>query len=471
MDEGAVVAYPERVLEGAVPHRDFLTFYGPGNLWIIAGAFLVFDESIETERAVGLMYRLLIVLALFVLGLRIAGLAGGLLAGFAAAMMLGAELIWAYASYGALALALVGLAVTTSAVGARADRETLGLAVGGGLAGGAALVRFDFAPAIVLAAIPLLTLASRRGRLAFGAGFAASAVVYAVHLVLVGPERIGRVAGDLIASGPGRELPIPPLSDYPGNLLLLSIVVAISLVPVGAVLWRRRHDDIVPRLIVALGLFDLALMPYALSRADVSHIRPVAVVPISVLPAIVLYLIRTRIVREPLRTGVTVGVVVVAAAAILSYSDLSIDRLRQVNDVRDAYRGFEGDDTRVATQAVVARVRELARPGDSIFAGPQDLRRTNYGPTYLYFELNEFEPASYYMEMNPGTANREGSGFADELRRADWLILTSAWDSWDEPNESREYGPDEPNQVVRDDFCLRLERGQYRLYERCDRAA
>jgi hypothetical protein len=73
--------------------------------------------------------------------------------------------------------------------------------------------------------------------------------------------------------------------------------------------------------------------------------------------------------------------------------------------------------------------------------------------------------------MNPGTANREGSGLADELRRADWLILTSEWDDWDEPNDSQDYGSPEPNRVVRELFCVRLEEGQYRLYERCDRAA
>ena len=39
MDEGAVVAYASRVLDGAVPHRDFLTFYGPGNPGQHAGAF------------------------------------------------------------------------------------------------------------------------------------------------------------------------------------------------------------------------------------------------------------------------------------------------------------------------------------------------------------------------------------------------------------------------------------------------
>ena len=36
MDEGAVNAYAARVFDGAVPHRDFLTFYGPGNLWLVA---------------------------------------------------------------------------------------------------------------------------------------------------------------------------------------------------------------------------------------------------------------------------------------------------------------------------------------------------------------------------------------------------------------------------------------------------
>lgn len=105
-----------------------------------------------------------------------------------------------------------------------------------------------------------------------------------------------------------------------------------------------------------------------------------------------------------------------------------------------------------------------------MFVGPLDLRRTNYGPSYMYFLLRQLEPASYYMEMNPGTANRERSGLSDELRRADWLILTSEWDGATEENDSQKYGSPEPNRVVRDEFCLRLGEGQYRLYERCGRA-
>ena len=73
------------------------------------------------------------------------------------------------------------------------------------------------------------------------------------------------------------------------------------------------------------------------------------------------------------------------------------------------------------------------------------------------------------MEMNPKTANREGSGLADDLRGAEWLILTSDWDGFKEPNASSDYGPAEPNRVVANDFCLRYRRGTYGLYKRCDR--
>jgi hypothetical protein len=55
------------------------------------------------------------------------------------------------------------------------------------------------------------------------------------------------------------------------------------------------------------------------------------------------------------------------------------------------------------------------------------------------------------------------------VRSADWLILTRFWSQWIEPNESVLFGPDEPNRVVEENFCLR---GSYqydlvRLYQRC----
>ena len=467
MDEGAVVAYSARVLDGAVPHRDFLTFYGPGNLWLIAGSFEVFGSSVGAERAVGLLYRILIVLSLFALARRMAGLVAAVLAGLLAASIMAEELIWAYATYGAIAFGLVGLALAAWGASSATRRQTLLLFSAGAAGGVAVLMRLDFAPAVVVSVLPLLLFVPARSRMWYGVGLLATAVLYVPHLVIVGPERVSRVVSDLIAGGPGRRLPIPRPWVYPGSLLLASILVTALLVLLGVVLWRRGPRDLTGRVLLSTGLFSVGVLPWTLSRAEVFHIRPFALVPLSLLPAVALLLARSVGVSSRVRTALGVVIVVVSLLGVLNARQHALHGFSELRGIQHAYRGFYDDDS--GAGAVVARAGRLARTGDSLFVGPQDLRRTNYGPTYMYFLLPQLRPASYYMEMNPLTANREGSGLAGELRRADWLILTSAWDDWNEPNESSKLGSSEPNDVVRSKFCLRSESGEYRLYERCRR--
>ena len=469
MDEGAVTAYALRVLDGAVPHRDFLTFYGPGNLWLVAGAFAIFGESVGVERAVGALYRVLIVLALFVIGRRLGGLTAAIAAGIVAATIMAEAVVWAYATYGAIAFGLVGLALL-SETATRAPSRGVGIAVaaGGVAAGFAVLIRFDVGPAVVLSSLPILALASRWTRIRFAAGFLATLGVFAVHLVVVGPERVSRVVGDLLAAGPGRYLQRQTIWEGTGSLLAVANLSTAAFLVVGAFLTWRWRSELAPRVALAAGLFNVALLPLTISRMDPLHVRPYAVVPLSLVPGLAL-LVVSKLERRR-RLVLTLAVAGAVVWGVHHYGEYSVDHFRKVRDVKSGYRGFYDDDS-AGARVVVEHARRVARPGEKLFVGPQDLRRTNYGPTYMYFLLSELEPASYYMEMNPGTANREGSGLADDLREADWLILTSEWDNWNEPNDSVKYGPSEPNEVVRDLFCVRLVRGQYRLYERCDRAA
>src|SRR5438105_718802 len=64
-DEGTVLVYPELLLKGYLPYRDFETVTGPGNPMILATTYAAFGTNIFVERAVGLVYRLLIVAAIF----------------------------------------------------------------------------------------------------------------------------------------------------------------------------------------------------------------------------------------------------------------------------------------------------------------------------------------------------------------------------------------------------------------------
>ena len=65
MEEGFMLAFPQRVLAGDVPNTDFLHLYGPGSLWALAGVFEVFGDTLATERLFGLLQHAGIVFGIF----------------------------------------------------------------------------------------------------------------------------------------------------------------------------------------------------------------------------------------------------------------------------------------------------------------------------------------------------------------------------------------------------------------------
>jgi hypothetical protein len=54
------------------------------------------------------------------------------------------------------------------------------------------------------------------------------------------------------------------------------------------------------------------------------------------------------------------------------------------------------------TGTLLDRIERIAAPGDRLFVGPADLRRTNYNDTFLYHLLPQLRAATYFLEMNPG---------------------------------------------------------------------
>jgi hypothetical protein len=114
----------------------------------------------------------------------------------------------------------------------------------------------------------------------------------------------------------------------------------------------------------------------------------------------------------------------------------------------------------------------ISKPGDRLFVGPTDLRKTPYSDAYLYYMLPDLDPATYYIEMDPGVANDSSSRLADDLRSADIAILSSVWNDWDEPNDARKFGSNRPNEILKRDFCLVQSFGRggvYELYRRCNK--
>jgi len=515
MEEGFMLVFPEMVLEGQVPNRDFLHLYGPGSLWVLAAVYAVFGVSLEVQRVVGLLQHLLI-------GLGVARLlrpwgpvvsAGG--GAIAVLIIITPSGLSAMAWVGGVGLATWAVAMAVEGLeadpGSRIrDRR---LVAAGLLIGAALLYRLDLVLALGLPALVVLVALDPRGRIRLLVATAVGCSPYLIHLAVAGPGDAirGLLIEPVFELRGGRHLPLPPSTDrYDGFLqgagaldqppwplpapsgprqlwLWCFALAAVGLVLLAAGIVRARRDG--GRRMLAIALFAVGLFPQAFQRPDSTHLAWVSCVAFAVLPAAVLELWPERSggprvrVRPALAVAAPVALLLVVAPyfTFRSYAEATAQSFgRRLIEGTIEHHGrrfpYKRPDAVAAVNEMLPVVDRLTEPGDRLIVGPGDLRLTPYSEAFLYYLLPDLEVGTRYVEMDPGVANAPDSGLADELRAADVVILSTIRDDWNEPNDSRVLGPDEPNEVLREEFCLvdqygdgpfDPERGLYELYLRC----
>ncbi len=533
MEEGFMLVFPEQILQGRLPHRDFLHLYGPGSIYVLAAVYRILGADITVERMVGLLQHAVVAVSMYALlrpwGRRVATPA----AVVAVLILLLPMGLVAMAWNGALAFATAGLAVgaaavrrslptdrsaATSAAGADVDPsvvETPGtdrtagrlLALSGVCAGAALLYRPDLVLAVgvgvALLAAPLSW--ARRRPLLLGAGI--TLALYVPHVLLsgIGASFQGMFLEPVLELRPGRALPVPPswgeidgflqkagalrTTGWPFPMPALSqqIVLWFWLVPasillvvaVAWMLWRREPTSDRARSFVPAAGFSALLITQALQRPDTTHLAWVTCISFPLAMAAVAYLVERRSAARPWLPPVIASavaalvlLVVVPFYPVRTYLDAVGQTFGRnqfgapiTNGDRTFY--FGSPEGAADAQAVVDGLAARARPGDRLIAGPGDLSRTNYSDAYFYHLFPDLVPGTRYIEMDPGLADAEGSGLAEEVAAADWLILTDAANSWTEPNTSAGARSDAPNQVVREQFCEVVVTPTVRLLGRC----
>jgi hypothetical protein len=473
LDEGALVAYPTFVQHGEVPWRDYENFYGPGEPYLVAGAFELFGPNVETERAVGLVIRIAIVLSLFLLVLPW-GFAAAVVAGAISLLALGLP-VNANPLADAIALGLASLALLSRAHLRRGEgRSPLAAELAAGVTGGLALAfRPDLAPAVLLGAVPFAVAADRDSRLRIAGGFSIGILPTLVWLAVVGFDQIGHVAGDLIASQPGRRLPLPGPASLEGQALIASCLAILATFFAAVQARARDRWGLEAVTLFGLGLFAALLIPATIQRADAKHLEFLAAVALASLPAAVVEGLRGQ--ARGSRGLLTIAGIsaLVAAVAVVHTFGSTLKRVVLKDQYADyavtlGERSFPISGREAATDlnAVLPALDRMASPGDSLFVGTNDLTRSNYNDTFVYYLFPELRHASPFTEFNPQTANAEDSGLATQLEEADFILRTSRWDDWDEPNASDERGPTAPDQVVDRDFELVAAHGTYELLRR-----
>jgi len=468
-DEGLLLVYPSLMLHGAVPNQSFESVYGSASLWAIAGAFKLLGTSVDSERSVALLYWMAITGSVGVLVGRRRGPVLGVFSGALALYILVRALgLAAYAWIGALALAMVGLLIIDTMVrrqrGQAPTRAQKGLIAGAGLCFGLAVsYRLDMALAIALVLALLATYWRPQVWILF-VGFGIGLAPFVVNCFQAGivPVLRGQVLQPIFVSGPGRRLPLGGLSPTSLLILVVTLLCAVGLTIAGYRSLRQGGGFV----LLAIGLFEIGILPQAFQRADQVHLAYVACV---VLPLALLLPVPVLTRRQSAVIG-TLGLLVLALPlSQRSYADKVAQTLglrpQPQHVVRNDGRSVPvaGPSEQRRLTALVAAVDHRATVGQRLFVGPDDLRRTNYNDTFLYFLFPRLVPGSFYLEMEPGVANGSNAQLAQDLRKDQWLILTSRYDHWTEPNASQAYGSDAANRVIAADFRSVGRWGPWRL--------
>jgi hypothetical protein len=513
MEEGFMLVFPKLVQQGQVPNVDFLHLYGPGALHVLSVWYRIFGYTLESQRTFGLLQHLGIIFAVYALTRawgRVTAVGCGVIASLLIMTPIGLS---ALAWHGAVALALWAIVF---ALRARCTERSADWAIAGLLAGLALTFRPDIVLAVSIALAGAGWAYRRQAVRPVVIGAAVGLLPMWVHLAVAGPLQVfdGIVVDPVVRLRPGRELPtppswgvvdgalqavaegVPPWWGLPApqashQLFLWFFAVIIIAVAVPAWAWRRRRHGAVDHhtmVLLAAGLFGLGILPQALQRPDSTHLAWVAVGSWPLLAASIVDVSSRRRAGRP--AGVlarsTPGLIGVGAVLVLmlaiapfyTYRHYLLHTRVSVGDLplpylveRDGRRFWFGDPfVASALSQMVTDLDALTEPGDRLIVGPADLSRTIYSDVAVYFLFPELVPATYFIEMDPGLADAEGSGLAEDIASADFLVLTNIWTGWNEPNASSDRLSQEANQAVADNFCLihQYEENLVLIFERCD---
>lgn len=475
MDEGSLLLYPELMTHGAVPYRDFETFYGPANPMCLAAVYSVFGTTITVERAAGLLYRLLILLAIFCITQR-RGTTAAAACTFLSGCMLVVTGLVASAWIGAMACALWYVWIVTTP-----DLSLRRSCAGGFIAGLALLFRVDLAPAIILASAPLCFVLSWRQRSMLALGAALALLPLGFLTLLAGPEQVANnlFIFPVLRSNPGRHLPLSAVEPYLIHLFALHVAASVVNVIAGLLIARRRWRASHHLALLMASLLAVGVTHQALQRLDLVHLAGVAVLSLGILPVslAVVGRWRSRVGSSPIfalaatvATAVTLGVV--APDLRQTVGDTFVAGLQtKPSDTALIEKGGRSfvigtQQTALTIERMLDRLDRLSTQGQRLFVGPSDLRTANYCDTFIYHLMPKLRPATYFLEMNPLSANRPSSRLADDVGSADWLVLNSLWNVSDEQNRSAEYGSDLANVRVRENFESVGRYGTYTLLRR-----
>lgn len=452
MDEALLLVYPEQILTGKVPNRDFFTSYGPGGFSLLAAVYAVGGPAVVAERAVGLLYHVAVATGAYAMT-RPLGRLPSATAGVVAALLLVPLGLLASAWLGGLALVMWSAALL--------DAQRLkGPTVLAGIVGALSISwRPEMVALVVASALPHLWGNARWRQ--WGLGMAIGMTPLALHTVLSGGRLWTNVAGRVGVNGNLRlSLDDPEV-----------IVGLLTTLGAAAYLGWRAFSEPSPRL-VSWALASALALPQMLQRMELDHVINAACL---ILPLAMAWMLADTgaAARLVLRFDPGCTRRLAWGAAWLLLGTLTMQSLAGMSGARPsvehesrALSPLHAEEGQ-AIDRLIRRVNATVPTGSKIFMGARDMSVPTINDMRLYHLLPEYDPFAYNLELPPPQST--GSLLSADLREADALILRDVPRSWGRAMVPFvPPGDDEANDIVAESFCLIETVYPYDIYLRCD---
>ena len=179
-----------------------------------------------------------------------------------------------------------------------------------------------------------------------------------------------------------------------------------------------------PTVLLVVALVSVGILPQALQRPDSAHLTWVTCVswPFAVV-AVVEVVQRAGGRRDRCAGPSAAGAAVAARADVHVHGAVHVPLLPAAHPGRARPGAARRSRSARRPQLLLRRPPRPTspvagssttstgwpEPGDRLLVGPSDLRRTWYSDAFFYWLFPELEPATYFIEMDPGLANADGS--------------------------------------------------------------
>jgi hypothetical protein len=432
-DEGLMLQAASRIADGQIPYDDFWWFYPPGQPYLLGGLWELFGPSLLTWRVVRVLCDAAVAVLVWMLARQ-----GGASHRLAIAAWLMAALAMAYPS-GPHPFPLT-LVLCLGALRLMEDKPALA----GILAGLAAFWRIEFAAYLGLGVLLAYALRPSPGedRIRPALGFAGSALAVAavLYLPVVAAAGLGDTF-DLLIRYPLEDfsdyqsLPFPldydgPLntssidgffSDSAENLLVFYLPLALVVGLVGSLVALGLHFERGPWWQLAAAVFAVGMAHYLITRADVFHTAPLAVM-VAVLGSWAIAGRDEGVRLRPLRNAaLALAGLSIAYATVEGldrrWLELRADRVALDLPVADGVR--VRNDTARQLERVVRYVQRNTRSGEPIYVATRRADLVTAGAPLLYVLAGRPNPTRYDIAA-PGVVTTEAvqQEIVDDLERS-----------------------------------------------------